>query len=100
MRFSANNFRALLATGALIEPISAMYAEIVSVTPHTTCSSVARIDVARPIIVRPEAAPISVARAEIASIEVAGKEKTEPDTSNQEAVASRRNPCHVRCGLR
>jgi hypothetical protein len=100
MRFSANNFRALLATGALIVPTNAIYPEIVSVTPHTACSAVASIEVAKPIIDRPEAAPISVARTEIASIEVPGKEKTEPDTSKQETVAETpRNSCHVHCRL-
>ena len=65
-----------------MEPISAIYAEIISVTPHTACSSVAPIGIAKPSIGRPEVAPIPVARAEIASVEVAGKERA--DISKQE----------------
>jgi len=82
MRLSASNLCALLTTGALMEPISAIYAEIISVTPHTACSSVAPIGIAKPSIGRPEVAPIPVARAEIASVEVAGKERA--DISKQE----------------
>jgi hypothetical protein len=87
MRLSANNLRAVVVTGALMEPTSAIYAEIISVTPHTACSSVTPINVAKPSIDRPEVAPIPVARAEIASVEVAGKERAEADTSKQETVA-------------
>ena len=95
MRFSAANCWALLALGALMDP-SAIYAETVSVTPHTTCSSVAIIDVAKPRIHGFEVAPIPVARAEIASVEVAGKEKGGADASKQEVVAeqpSTGQPC-------
>ena len=86
MRFSANNVRALLATGALVTPTSAIYAEIVSVTPHATCRSAASIDIAKPSIDRPEVAAIPVARTEIANVGVAGKERAGADTSKQEAA--------------
>jgi hypothetical protein len=86
MRFSANGLRALLVAGALLEPMSAVYAEVISITPHIACSAVAPIVVAKPSIDRPEITPIPVARTEIASVQVAGKERAEADTSKQEAV--------------
>jgi hypothetical protein len=88
MRFSATNCGALSAIGALIDPTSAIYAASVSVTPHTTCSFVASIDVAKPTIARPEVAPIPVARVEIASVEGAGKEKGGADTSTRRGAAA------------
>jgi hypothetical protein len=84
MRFSANNFCAVLAAGALIGPTNAIYAEIASVTPHTTCRPQAPINIAKPSIDQPGVASIPVARAEIASVEVAGKERVGPDTSKEE----------------
>ena len=86
MRFSANNVRTLLATGALVEPTSAVYAEIVSVTPHATCRSAASIDIAKPSIDRPKVATIPVARAEVANVEVVGNERAGADTSKPEAA--------------
>ena len=85
MRFSANNFCAALAAGALIGPTNAIYAEIVSVTSHTTCRPQAPIQIAKPSIDQPAVAPIPIAKAEIASVEVAGKERVEPDTSKEES---------------
>jgi hypothetical protein len=87
MRFSMNNLRAFLATGALMEPISPIYADIISITRHTACSPVASIDIAKPMISRPEVAPIPVARAEIAGVQVAGKERAEDDISKQQTDA-------------
>jgi hypothetical protein len=84
MRFSGSNVRAVLAAGVLIEPTSAIYAETISVTPHATCRPQAPINVAKPSIDQPGVAPIPVARAEIASVDIAGKEKAEPDTSTEE----------------
>jgi hypothetical protein len=84
MRFSGNNVRAVLAAGVLIEPTSAIYAETISVTPHATCRPQAPINVAKPSIDQPGVAPIPVARAEIASVDIAGKEKAEPDPSTEE----------------
>lgn len=75
MRLCAKNLCALLTTGALIEPISAIRAEVISITPHNACSSVAPIDIAKPSIGRLERAPIPVARVEIAGVEVEGKER-------------------------
>jgi hypothetical protein len=86
MRFSANNIRALLATGALVTPTSAGYAEIVSVTSHVTCRSAASIDIAKPSIDRPKVATIPVARAEVANVEVVGRERAGADTSKPEAA--------------
>jgi hypothetical protein len=65
-----------------MEPISAIHAEIISITPHTACSSVASIGIAKASIGRPERAPIPVARAEIAGVEVERKERA--DISKQE----------------
>ena len=84
MRFSGSNVRGVLAAGVLIEPTSAIYAETISVTPHATCRPQAPINVAKPSIDQPGVAPIPVARAEIASVDIAGKEKAEPDTSTEE----------------
>jgi hypothetical protein len=88
MRSSANNVRALLATGALLEPTGAICAETIFVTPHIPCNPVAPIRIAKPSIDRPEITPIPVARAEIASVEVAGKEKAGADASQSESVAA------------
>src|SRR5262245_38220943 len=87
MRFSANNAPALFAIGALIAPTGAVCAETIPVTPHIPCSFIASIRIARPVIDRPEVAPILVARAEMASVEVAGKEKAGADASQPESVA-------------
>jgi hypothetical protein len=64
MRFSANNFCAALAAGALIGPTNAIYAEIVSVTSHTTCRPQAPIQIAKPSIDQPAVAPIPIAKIE------------------------------------
>src|SRR5215472_15572712 len=83
MGLSRNYSPALLFIGALMGPVSAIYAEIISVTPHTACSSVAPMDIAKPSIDRLEVAPIPAARIEIASVEVAGKERAEANTLKQ-----------------
>jgi hypothetical protein len=95
MRFSANNIRALLATGALVTPTSAGYAEIVSVTSHVPCRSAASIDIAKPSIDRPEVATIPVARAEVANVEVVGRERAgaEPEAAEELPQASIVLPC-------
>jgi hypothetical protein len=84
---TVNILSALLAIGAAIEPMSTICAEIISVTPHTACSSIAPIEIAKPRIDRPEVAPILVAQVEIASVEIAGKERVKTDTSKQETDA-------------
>jgi hypothetical protein len=86
-RMRLNNLRALFVIGALIKPADEICAETVPVTPHNPCSSIAAILVAKPIIDRPEVAPIPVARAEIASVDVAGKEKAGADALQPERSA-------------
>jgi hypothetical protein len=87
MRFSVKNIHALFVIGALIEPADEICAETIPVTSHNPCSSIATLRVARPIIDRPEVAPIPVARVEIASVEVAGKEKAQADALQPESAA-------------
>jgi hypothetical protein len=84
MGLTANNLRALLVAAALMQPVSAVCAEAVSITPHVACSSVAPTVVAKSSIGYPDVLPIPVVRTEIASVKPAGKERAEADTSNQE----------------
>jgi hypothetical protein len=86
MGLTANNLRALLVAGALMEPVSPIYAANVSIAPHVECSSIAPIVVAKPSIDRPEITPIPVARTEIASVRIAGPERPEAESPKQEAV--------------
>ena len=63
-----------------------VYAEIVSIPPHTYHMPFPGIhNVTKPSVARPEAAPIPVARAEIANVAV-GKDRVGADTSKQGAV--------------
>jgi len=87
MAFSANSVHALVVIGASIGPMDEICAEAIPVTPHTPCSSIAAIRIARPTTDRPEVAPIPVARVEIASLEVAGKEKAGADALQPEDTA-------------
>jgi hypothetical protein len=86
-----------------MQPISAIHAEIISITPHTACSSVAPIDIAKPSIGRPERAPIPVARAEIAGAEVERKEGADiskPDEGVLQASISLPCPSPSPIGVR
>ena len=98
MGLTANNLRGILVAAALMQPVSAIYAEVVSITPHVACSSVAPIVVAKPNIGYPDVMPIPVARTEIANVKPAGKEQAEADTANQEpAEGSLQDPVSLPC---
>jgi hypothetical protein len=74
-----------------MEPINPIYAEIISVAPHTECSFIVPMEIATLRIDRPEVAPIPVAKAEIAPVDVAGKGRVEVETSKQEAGLPQRS---------
>jgi hypothetical protein len=98
MGLTANNLRGVLVAAALMQPVSAIYAEVVSITPHVACSSVAPIVVAKPNIEYPDVMPIPVARTEIASTNPAGKEQAGADTANEEpAEGSLQDPVSLPC---
>ena len=74
-----------------MEPINPIYAEIISVAPHTECSFIVPMEIATLRIDRPEVAPIPVAKAEIAPVDVAGKGRAEVETSKQESGLAQRS---------
>src|SRR5262245_20048600 len=98
MGLIANNLRRVLVAAALMQPVDAIYAEVVSITPHVACSTVATIVVAKPSVGYPDVMPIPVARTEIASMNPAGKEQAEADTANQEpAEGAPQDPVSLAC---
>jgi len=98
MGFTANILRALSLPAALMQPVNPIYAEVVSITPHVACSSVAPIVIAKPSIGYLDVMPIPVVRIEIASVKPAGKEPAEADSSNPEpAEALPQEPVSLSC---
>jgi ribosomal protein L37AE/L43A len=100
MGLTANNLRGILVAAALMQPVSAIYAEFVSITPHVACSSVAPIVIAKPSIGYPDVMPISVVRTEIASVKPAGKEPAEADTGSPQDRVSLPCPSPSPIGVR